>query len=228
MTQFNKYSTQLAGGMLLAGPALIVSAALLAAAGIGTTTGRWYDNWLEGILMVAGFSLQLVGLLELYHRIGARRPVLGIVTMLMGVVGTSGAILPSAVRIFAAAELRLGFIVEQLDIVHGLSKNGTDPLLIVFPFVLCFFLGYLLLAFGLWKTKTGPRYTSILLVAGTILFIIGQSSFEVMVSAYLSGVIAWLLGLAPLGIELLREAGAVKHVLSRVAVGSSIPGSKGQ
>jgi hypothetical protein len=190
---------------------MLVCAALLVAAGIGTATGRWYDNQLEGMLMATGFSLQLVGLLELCRRIGASRPVLGILATLTSVIGSMGAIFPSAVRIFAAVELNLGFTVEQLDLVHGPSNDGTDPLMIVAPFVLFFFLNYLvLLPLGLWRSKTGPRFTPLLLVTGTVLFIIGQSSFVVNTSAYVAGVTAWFLGLAPLGWGLLRQTGGAQ------------------
>jgi hypothetical protein len=211
MNHYDRLYTRLAGAMLIIGPGLLVCAALPAAAGIGTTTGRWYDNWLEGMLMATGFSLQLVGLLELCRRIGASRPVLGILATLTSVIGSMGAIFPSAVRIFAAVEMELGFTVEQLDLIHGPSNNGTDPLMIVFPFVFIFFLNYLvLLPLGLWRSKTGPRFAPLLLVVGTVLFIIGQSSFVVIMPAYVAGVTAWFLGLAPQGLELLRAAGSAQ------------------
>lgn len=213
--QFTRTLSRLAGMLLIVGPGLIVCAALLAAAGVGTTTGRWYDNRLEGILMATGFSLQLVGLVELCRRIGASRPVLGVLTLLASALGTAGAIFPSAVRIFAATELDLGFTVAQLDRVHGPSSDGADPLMIVFPFVLCFFLTYvLLLPLGLWRSKTGPRFSPLLLVIGTVFFIMGQSSFEVNMPAYIAGVSAWLLGLAPIGWGLLGEAGEGQHALT--------------
>lgn len=211
MTHYDRLNTKLAGVLLIIGPGLVVCAALLAAAGIGTATGRWYDNQLEGLLMATGFSLQLVGLLELCRRIGATRPVLGILATLTSVIGSMGAIFPSAVRIFAAVELELGFTVEQLDRIHGPSNDGADPLMVVFPFVLFFFLNYLvLLPLGLWRSKTGPRFAPLLLVVGTILFIIGQSSFEVNMLAYVAGVSAWFLALAPQGLGLLRQVGAAR------------------
>jgi len=215
MHPFNRILTRLAGAALIIGPGLVVCAALLAEAGVGTTTGRWYDNRLEGVLMATGFSLQLVGLVELCRRIGASRPVLGILTLLTSILGTAGAIFPSAVRIFAATELDLGFTVAQLDRVHGPSSDGADPLMIVFPFVLCFFLTYvLLLPLGLWRSKTGPRLSPLLLVIGTLLFIMGQSSFEVNMPAYIAGVSAWLLGLAPIGWGLLGKEGSPEQVLA--------------
>jgi hypothetical protein len=221
MSQYDRIYTKLAGALLIAGPALIVCAALLAAAGFGTTTGRWYDNRLEGILLALGFMLQLVGLLELCRRIGASRPVLGIVATLTSVIGSMGAIFPSAVRILGAVELELGITVEQLDAVHGPNSDGTDPLLIVLPFILCFFLNYLLiLPLGLWRSKTGPRFSPFLLIAGVFLFILGQGSFVVNMPAYIAGVTAWLLALAPLGLEMLREENNAK----RLPMGGIQPG----
>lgn len=212
MSHYDRLYTRLAGVLLIIGPGLLVCAALLAAAGIGTATGRWYDNQLEGMLMATGFSLQLVGLLELCRRIGASRPVLGILATLTSVIGSMGTIFPSAVRIFAAVELDLGFTTEQLDLIHGPSNDGTDPLMVVAPFVLFFFLNYLvLLPLGLWRSKTGPRFTPLLLVVGAILFIIGQSSFVVNMPAYVAGVTAWFLGLAPQGLGLLRQAGSAQQ-----------------
>lgn len=220
MSHYDRLYTRLAGAMLIIGPGLLVCAALLAAAGIGSATGRWYDNWLEGMLMTTGFSLQLIGLLELCRRIGASRPVLGILATLTSVIGSMGAIFPSAVRIFAAVELELGFTVEQLDLVHGPSNDGTDPMMIVFPFVLFFFLNYLvLLPLGLWRSKTGPRFAPLLLAVGTVLFIIGQSSFVVIMPAYVAGVTAWFLGLAPQGLGLLRAVGNAQPAPAGAALG---------
>lgn len=215
MNQFTKLSTWLAGVLLILGPGLLVCAAFLAATGIGTTTGRWYDNRLEGILMAAGYSLQLIGLLEICRRIGASRPVLGILATWSSVVGSMGSIFPAAVRIFGAVELEMGFTVEQLDRIHGPSGAGPDPLMLVFPFILFFFLNYiLLLPLGLWRSKTGPRFSPLLLVVGTVLFIMGQSSFEVIMPAYIAGVSAWFLGLAPLGWDLLRNVASSASVLA--------------
>ena len=219
MERFTRLSTQLAGAMLILGPALIVCAALLAAAGIGTSSGRWYDNQVEGMLMVAGFPLQLIGLLELCRRIGASHPVLGIVTTLTSALGTAGAILPSTVRILSAAELKLGITVAQLDRVHGAADTGADPMLIVIPFILCFFLNYLLLALGLWRAKLAPGYTSILLAAGCVFFVLGQGTFEVNFPAYIAGTGAWFLGLAPLGAKLLRSSAGLQPLAANDAPG---------
>lgn len=209
MNQYNTYAARLAGVLLIVGSMVLVTAALLAASGTGTTTGRWYDNQLEGMLMASGFSLQLVGLLEICRRIGARRPILGILATLTSVIGTVGAIFPAAVRILAAVELKLGFTVVQLDRVYGPSEGETDPLLIVLPFILCFFLNFLLvLPLGLWRSNTGPRFAPLLLLTGAILFIKGQSSFEVNWPAYIGGVTAWFLALTGLGLGLLREVGS--------------------
>jgi hypothetical protein len=218
MKPFNRYATKLAGALLIVGPLLLVFAALLAAAGIGTTTGRWYDNPLEGILMATGFALQLVGLLELCRSIGARRPILGILAMLTSVIGTVGAIFPATVRILAAVYLNLGFSVEQLDRVYASSEEGPDPMLIFLPFILVFFLNYLVvLPLGLWRSKMGPRIAPVLLVIGSILFIMGQSSDEVGWPAYIAGVIAWFLALAGQGLSMLRETSSVKPVPSGAA-----------
>ena len=108
MNNYDKLYTILAGLMLILGPGLIVCAALLAAAGIGTTTGRWYDNWLEGILLALGFMLQLIGLLALCRRIGATRPVLGIVITLTSVLGTTGPIFPAAAARLVRRRASLG------------------------------------------------------------------------------------------------------------------------
>lgn len=221
MKPINRYATWLAGVLLIVGPLLLVFASLLAAAGIGTTTGRWYDNPLEGILMATGFALQLVGLLELSRSIGASRPILGILAMLTSVIGTIGAIFPAAVRILGAVYLNLGFSVEQLDRVYASSEEGPDPMLIFLPFILFFFLNYLVvLPLGLWRSKMGPRFAPVLLAVGAILFIVGQSSDEVGWLAYIGGVTAWFLTLAGLGLRMLRETSRIKPVPSRSVVES--------
>lgn len=215
MSQFDRYSIGLAGVLLIVGPLLLVCAAVLAAAGIGTTTGRWYDNQLEGMLMATGFALQLVGLVELCRRMGASKPILGILATLTSVIGTIGSVFPIAVRVIGAVHLSLGFSVEQLDRVYGSSEDGTDPLLIVLPFIIIFFLNYLvLLPLGLWRSKTGPRYAPILLMIGVVLYIMGQGSFEVNYPAYIGGVTAWFVALASQGLVFLREAISTKSVSS--------------
>jgi len=206
--------------LLILGPGLLVCAALLAAAGIGTTTGRWYDNWLEGMLMATGFSLQLIGLLELCRRIGASRPVLGILTTLTSVLGTTGAIIPSVTRVLSAGELSAGITVEQLDIVHGGRDEMAVTSLVVILFILCFFINYFLLAYGLWRAYAGPRFTPILLVIGSILFFIAQgAAFEVNMPVYIAAVTAWLLGLAPLGLGLLRKDSSAQPAPAGAASG---------
>ncbi len=219
MNRYDRLYTKLAGITLIIGPLLIVCAALAAAAGIGTTTGRWYDNWLEGILMVLGFALQLIGLLALCRRIGATRPILGMVTMLTSVLGTAGALFPSIVRVLSASELALGITVEQLDAVHGDTSETPIVYLLVIPFILCFFLTQFLLAFGLWRTQVAPRYAPVLLAIGSIAFIIGQgTSAEVNWLFYVVGVTAWLLVFAPLGISMLRGDAGSSMALADTAV----------
>jgi len=221
MKLFNRYATWLAGLLLIVGPLLLVCAALIAASGIGTTAGRWYENQLEGILMAIGFALQLIGLVEMSRRIGASRPVLGILATLTSVIGTIGAIFPAAVRILASVFLNLGFSVEQLDRVYASSEQGPDPMLVFLPFILVFFLNYLVvLPLGLWRSKTGPPFAPVLIVVGAILFIIGQSSDEVGWPAYIAGVTAWFLALASLGLSMLRETSGVKPVPSEAAAES--------
>lgn len=220
MHRYDMLSRKLAGVMLILGPALIVLAAILAALGIGTTTGRWYDNALEGFLLALGFSLQLIGLLALCREIGRTRPLLGIITTLTSVLGTAGAILPSGARIMASGMLALGFTVEQLDVVHG----GTDAMaptdLYIIPFILCFFLNFFLLAFGLWRSKTAPIYAPILLAAGAVLFPIAQTSFEVNMPIYVAATVCWFLALAPLGIGFLRQEAPVDVRAAAGVVGS--------
>ncbi len=204
MTHFEYVQSKLAGVGLIVGPALVLLAALASAAGIGTITGRWYDNVLEGMLMLVGFSLQLIGLLALARWIGQSKPLLGTVLTVTSVLGTTGAILPAAVRVLSLAELTLGISMQQLDIVHGATEaaNPVEPL--IFPFVLFFFVNYLLLAFGLWRTSTGPRFVPVVLVIGTVLFPIGQGAFDVNYPLYIAAVVAWLLALASLGLQLWR------------------------
>lgn len=219
MNRFAELSTQLAGVMLIIGPALLVCAALLAAAGVGTTTGRWYDNWLEGILMAAGFALQLIGFLELSRRIGAARPLLGILITLTSVLGTVGAIFPALTRYLSAAELAAGITVEQLDLMHTGRDEMSITSLVLIALILCYFLTYILLAIGLWRANLAPRYASILLAIGVPIFMIGQTSSEVVFPAYIAGVSAWLLALAPLGLAILRSAGDSPEMMSERAMG---------
>ncbi len=119
MNRFDVLYNRLAGLTLIVGPLLLVIAAVLAALGIGTTTGRWYENFPEGALMIIGFSLLIIGLQALSRLIGQTQPRLGIVATLLSAFGIAGAIMPSFVRIDGSSMIAKGFTVEQLDRVHN-------------------------------------------------------------------------------------------------------------
>lgn len=208
MDRFDTLSRKLAGVMLILGPALVVLAALLKALEIGTTTGRWYDSAPEGAVMALGFSLQLIGLLGICRGIGRTRPILGLVTTVTSVIGSMGTVFPASARILGAGMLALGFTVDQLDPVFGGTDAASPSDLYIAPFLLIFFINFLVLAFGIWRTKLAPIYVPILLVAGTILFPVAQTSFEVNVPVYLAATVLWFLGLGVVGIAFLRESEA--------------------
>lgn len=206
MNRYERLYSQFSGVALIVAPLVIIGAAVIKATGIASATGRWYDSWLEAIVLYLGMSLLIVALLALSRIVGQERPVVGIVTALFGLLGTAASLFPTAVRFVGANALEAGITMNQLDTLFG----GTDmpppaQSHAIAPFIMLFFVNFLLLAYGLWRTKEIPRTTPILLVAGAVLFVAAQSPFEVILSAYIGSGVAWLLALAPVGVRLLRS-----------------------
>ncbi|MCL4803873.1 MAG: hypothetical protein KJ046_06220 [Anaerolineae bacterium] len=199
---YNNLYTKLAGITLIVGPLLLFIAALIAAAGIGTTTGRWYDNFPEGALMIIGFALLIIGLQALSRLIGESMPRLGITIAIMSAFGIVGGIRPSYARIEGAMMVTRGFTGEQLDRIHN-AETMTSSELFILPFVLCFFLSFLLIAFGLWRVKAAPRFAPFLLVIGSVLFPMAQAQAVPNFTLYVVATAAWLLGYAPIGLAML-------------------------
>lgn len=204
MNRFDTYYNRLAGITLIIGPLLLVIAAVVAAAGLGSTTGRWYENFPEGALMIVGFSLLFIGLQALSRQIGCTRPRLGIVIALLSAFGIVGAIMPSFTRIEGSILMARGIGVEQLDRVHN-AENMTTQEYFILPFILCFFLSFLLIAVGMWRIKATPRFAPIMLAIGSFLFPMAQAQAVPNMVLYIAATAAWALGFAPLGLRLLRN-----------------------
>jgi hypothetical protein len=209
MNRYDHLYNKLAGITLIAGPLLLVIAAIVAAAGLGTTTGRWYENFPEGALMIVGFSLLIIGLQALSGRIGLSMPRLGIVIALMSVFGIAGAIMPSFTRVEGSIMVARGITAEQLDLVHN-AETMTPAEFFILPFIICFFLSFLLIAYGLWRVKASPRWAPLVLAAGSILFPMAQAQAEPNMVLYIAATTAWLLGFAPVGMGMLREPSAAR------------------
>ena len=204
MSRFETSYNRLAGFTLIVGPLLLVTAAVVATAGIGTTTGRWYENFLEGGLMITGFALLIIGLQALSRLIGQSMPRLGIVTAILSAFGIAGAIMPSFTRIEGSIMVARGITVDQLDVVHN-AETMTSGEYFLLPFVLCFFLSFLLIAYGLWQVKATPRFAPVMLAVGSFLFPMAQAQAVPNFALYVAATAAWLLGFAPLGLAMMRE-----------------------
>lgn len=210
MNRYEKLHARFSGVALIVAPLLLFFASVIKAAGIGSSTGRWYDSWVESVVTFLGMSLLIVALLALSRIAGSKQPVLGIICAIFGVLGTSAAFFPTAIRGIGARALAAGISMDQLDILFGGSDVPVSgPPNLIAPFLLLFFLSLILLAFGLWRINEVPRYSSILLPTGAVLFMVAQSPFEVIVIAYVASTVAWLLAMAPIGIRLLRDDGIV-------------------
>lgn len=204
MNRFDELYNRLAGLTLIVGPLLLVIAAVLAALGIGTATGRWYENFPEGALMIIGFALLIIGLQALSRIIGQTQPRLGIVAALLSAFGITGAIMPSFARIDGSNMIARGITVEQLDRVHT-AETMTSGEYFLLPFILCFFLSFLVIAYGLFRAKAMPRYAPVMLAIGSILFPMAQAQAEPNMALYITATSAWLLGFAPVGLKMLHN-----------------------
>lgn len=216
MNRYDHLYNKLAGITLIAGPLLLVIAAIVAAAGIGSVTGRWYENFPEGALMIIGFSLLIIGLQALSRRIGLSMPRLGIVIALISALGIAGAIMPSFARVEGSNLVARGITAEQLDLVHN-AETMTPAEFFILPFVICFFLSFLLIAYGLWRVKATPRWAPLMLAIGSVLFPMAQGQAEPNMVLYVAATTAWLLGFAPVGVGMLRQTQAPGVVYSESA-----------
>jgi hypothetical protein len=66
--------------------------------------------------------------------------------------------------------------------------------LFILPFIICFFLTFLLVAYGLWRIKTTPRWAPLMLAIGSVLFPMAQAQAEPNIVLYVAATTAWLLG----------------------------------
>lgn len=75
-----------------------------------------------------------------------------------------------------------------------------------------------LAACGLWRVKAKPRWAPLLLAVGAVLFPLAQAQAEPNMLLYVAATISWLLGFAPLGLAMRRDAGRGNtHAMETVA-----------
>lgn len=157
----------LLGASLVIAPTLLLIASIIrpvvdwsssreAVSTAATEAARWQAS---GLVELFGFMLIVPAIIAAAELIRSRYPGLALATVIL--VGASAMLIVGAVfytMMLAAAEgLDEAAIAEYLS--AGESLGGMAFLI---PFFFTAYLGYLLLAFGLWRTRATPRWVPVL------------------------------------------------------------------
>jgi len=181
------------------GPSLLVAAAIVSLLDIDRSSDRWYDNWVEGALLLPGMALLTGAMLGAGAIVAERDGRLGPIAMLTALLGGATAATAAATRIDGSALVDEGASLAILDKVWG--EETPYQFLGFAPFIALFFITLLALAVGLWRARDVPRFVPVFIALGTVLFPIAQTSFEVIEPIYVAAVICWLIGFAPLAMR---------------------------
>lgn len=177
---------------LVAGPALFVVAALVSLLDIDRGSDRWYDNWVEGTILLLGVAFFAAALLYAAGVVSERDRRFGILLGFTGLIGAVGMAGPSLIRIVGSVLVEIGVPIETLDQVFG--DGGPSQGAVIIPFLGMLFVTEIGLAVGLWRASDVTKAVPVFIVLGEVLFITAQSSFEVIEVLYVTAVGCWLVG----------------------------------
>lgn len=177
------------------GPALLVIAAVVSLLDIDRNSDRWYDNWVEGAILVPGMSIFVGALLGAALIVAERDRRLGTVLVFTSLLAAV-AVGPGVGRMDGAALVAEGIDLDLLDTVYG--EETPYQVLPLLPLIMSFFLTQLVLAVGLWRARDVPKFAPIFIALGAILFPVAQTSFEVIEPVYVAAVLCTLVGFGAL------------------------------
>jgi hypothetical protein len=195
------------GLAFILGPLLLTIGAAAYVLGIGLTPFGT-DSWVDGIFQAYGFVIMVPILFELARILGQRAPIFGIICAVAG-LGWALSTIPAAARLLQMDIINAG-LNESIWNVMG-TTPGWAPLFIGSAIGM---LAVLLLGIGfLWKGGI-PRWAAVLLILGTIFFVIGVGGgadiawWQTSIF-YPLACVTWLAALAPIGLRYLAEGSQV-------------------
>ncbi len=204
MTTATPANGRLLATAFVAGPALLLLAALSYTLGVGLIPPG-LTSWVEGILGSYALAFFVLIYLELSRRLSATHPRLAAFTSVTGLFG--------AVTGFALEFLR---VVEHSLRLHGAGdaiwqsyyQHPSWQMLAVGLLGPLFPLTSILLGIGFLRAGTLPRPRAAALLAAGILFPLAQV-FEIPIAlrvGYPLAALLWLVALAPVGVAIARRS----------------------
>lgn len=188
LTDANNFHRTLAGLCLIAAP-LVLGVALFLHPGQGEAglVGSIAENpaLIEAVSLLIVFSSvlfvpALMGILALVRERGAILAHIGVGLMLVGVIGHA---VWSGFQVMLAGLTQSG--LDQAQLAAAVEGGGPPPasfMVIMLMFLVGFFLGLLVLAAGLWRSRAVPRWVAVglVLVAASDFILPGAKVFSAL------------------------------------------------
>jgi hypothetical protein len=156
----------------VAGVCLLMAAALMPV----TTFFENRDGMLfwGGLVGVVSYLLFVPGLLGIAQWLRERMPRLTVFGGMLVVIGSVGGTCFSTAVLFDWAEREAGTPAATLDAIAAVVEGRVFPVLVSFGLVLP--IALVVLAIGLFRTGTAPKWAAVLLGVGAVAFPIGHIS----------------------------------------------------
>ncbi|MBA2460325.1 MAG: hypothetical protein H0V45_00925 [Actinobacteria bacterium] len=207
----NSFRRQVAGAAMIVMPPVFVLAELLHArfqteaakqlTAVADNTGRWYA---AHALIFLALALAVPAFLGLVHLLGRGRAALGHLSLVAFVPGLI------AIAAIVGMELVLWQMAQpsaNRDQMVALAEriNESAGVVPVFLVALLFPLAWLLIGIGLYRARTVPAWTAVLIALSQPIGFIGELAGGPKALAVLAQLV-FALGLIPVGIRVLRQS----------------------
>lgn len=207
----NSFRRQVAGAAMIVMPLVFVLAELLHArfqteaakqlTAVADNTGRWYA---AHALILLALALAVPAFLGLMHLLGRGRAALGHLSLVAFVPGLI------AIAAIVGMELVLWQMAQpsaNRDEMVALAGriNESAGVVPVFLVALLFPLAWLLIGIGLYRARTVPAWTAVLIALSQPIGFIGELAGGPKALAVLAQLV-FALGLIPVGIRVLRQS----------------------
>lgn len=207
----NSFRRQVAGAAMIVMPLVFVLAELLHArfqteaakqlTAVADNTGRWYA---AHALILLALALAVPAFLGLVHLLGRGRAALGHLSLVAFVPGLI------AIAAIVGMELVLWQMAQpsaNRDEMVALAEriNESAGVVPVFLVALLFPLAWLLIGIGLYRARTVPAWTAVLIALSQPIGFIGELAGGPKALAVLAQLV-FALGLIPVGIRVLRQS----------------------
>lgn len=197
---------------MIAAPAVLLVGALLhptskddAAAHLAVVRDNPDLYYAAHVILLAGLALFLPAVLGLVHLLRQRSTAFGHVGGGLAMIGLFGATALVAVDGIAVSQMgRPAGNAEEMAALFHRIKESTGLRGVAVVGAICFLLGVLVLAYGLWRARAVQPWQAGGIALGAITFFIGQVTDNRIIFAIAFAL--YLVTLGPLGWRVLRES----------------------